>query len=146
MASSIYYGARRETPLTDTEAQHLDVILRRFDKTAEAERFDRLGKGLNWESFGLYELSRLETGDVLSGATKLPDNRAFALHKGASHWVATLNAIRRDVLPDATWSAQIDDQPLAWSHEHGWHDEASDGLASLWLGCLLSAPFRRFMR
>lgn len=30
--------------------------------------------------------------------------------------------------------------------EHGWHDNASDGLASLWLGCLLSSPFRLFAR
>ncbi|CAN5674196.1 hypothetical protein BH11PSE13_BH11PSE13_21970 [soil metagenome] len=145
MSMSLYYNAKREAPLTDLEVLRLGTILRSFDKADEIERNDRSGKGLNWESFSLYDAAGLDGGDVFAGATKLPDNKAFALHKGAKHWIGSLNQIRREVLPDATWSVQIEDKPLLWSEEHGWHDTASDGLASLWVGCFLSAPFRRFM-
>lgn len=146
MSFSIYYDAKRETPLAEEETQRVDVIVRAFDKHDEIERHEQSGKGLNWESFTLYDASDLQDGKVLAGATKLPDNKAFALHKGASHWVACLNRIRREVLADATWRVQIDDKELLWSDKSGWHDEASDGLAALWLGCLLSAPFRPFMK
>jgi hypothetical protein len=146
MSFSIYYSAKRDSPLTKTEMQRLGTVLRSFDKSSEVENYVHSGKGLNWESFTLYDAANLDEGDVVAGATKLPDNRAFAMHKGASHWVACLNQIRREVLPDAQWSVHIEDKSLLWSDESGWHDSASDGLASLWLGCLLSAPFRLFVR
>lgn len=146
MSFSIYYDARRDSPLTREEAQRRDAIVGAFDKIDEADRHAHSGKGLNWETFTLYKASELTGGKVLAGATKLPDNKAFALHKGASHWVGCLNRIRREVLPDARWSVSIDDRTLLWSDKSGWHDEASDGLATLWLGCLLSAPFRLFTK
>jgi len=146
MGFSIYYTAKRNTPLTGIEAQRIDAIVQSFDVTAEIERYAHSGKGLNWESFTLYEASGLTGEDVLSGSTALPDNKAFAMHKGALHWVDCLNKIRREVLPDARWSVQIEDDALLWDDKHGWHDKASDGLSSLWLGCLLSAPFRLFTR
>lgn len=146
MGFSLYYSAKRNRPLTEAEEQQVNAIVLAFDKSDEIDRYAHRGKGLNWEGFTLYDASDLDDGDVLDGSTKLPDNKAFALHKGARHWVACLNRIRREVLPDAEWSAQIDDTILLWSDEHGWHDEASDGLASLWVGCLLSAPFRAFTR
>jgi hypothetical protein len=146
MGFSIYYAAKRDTPLTHTEVAHIGMIVNSFDVADQIERYAQSGKGFNWESFTLYPTSRLTGEDVLSGATALPDNKAFAMHKGARHWVDCLNQIRREVLPDARWSAQIEDKPLLWDDKHGWHDEASDGLASLWLGCLLSAPFRLFTR
>lgn len=146
MGFSIYYTAKRDTPLTPIEVQRIDAIAQSFDVTAEIERYAHSGKGLNWESFTLYETSRLTGEDVLSGATALPDSKPFAMHKGARHWVNCLNRIRREVLADAGWSVQIEDKPLLWDDKHGWHDDASDGLASLWLGCLLSSPFRLFTR
>lgn len=146
MGLSIYYSAKRSTPLTHTEVAHIDMIVNAFDVAAEIERYAHSGKGLNWESFTLYPTIRLQGEDVLSGATALPDNKAFAMHKGARHWIGCLNRIRREVLPDAPWSVQIEDDELLWDDKHGWHDKTSDGLASLWLGCLLSAPFRLFSR
>lgn len=146
MGMSLYYDAKRERPLSETETERVDAIVSAFDKNADIERYAHSGKGLNWESFTLYPPSGLDAGVVLAGATGLPDNKAFALHKGATHWVACLNRIRREVLPDAQWTAQIDDKALSWDDKSGWHDQASDGLASLWLGCLLSAPMRLFIR
>jgi hypothetical protein len=35
---------------------------------------------------------------------------------------------------------------LTGEDKHVWHDDASDGLAPLWLGCLWSSPFRLFAR
>lgn len=72
------------------------------------------------------------------------DSASIALR--ARGWVGCLNRIRREVLPDARWSVSIDDRTLLWSDKSGWHYEASDGLATLWLGCLLSAPFRLFTK
>ena len=146
MGFSIYYTAKRNTPLTDIETQRIDAIVQSFDVTAEIDRYAHSGKGLNWESFTLYETSKLTGEDVLSGATALPDNKAFAMHKGARRWIDCLNQIRGEVLADAKWSVQIEDDALLWDDKYGWHDKASDGLASLWLGCLLSAPFRLFAR
>lgn len=146
MSISLYYDAKRQVGLSEPESQRLQAIVAEFDKTAEIERYAQSGKGLNWESFSLYAPAQLRDGKVLAGATKLPDNKAFAIHRGASHWVACLNRIRREVLPDAQWSVQVDDKELLWDEHSGWHDEASDGLATLWLGCLLSAPFRLFAR
>lgn len=68
------------------------------------------------------------------------------MHKGARHWVECLNRIRREVLADALWSVQIEDDALLWDDKHGWHDNASDGLAALWLSCLLSSALRPFTR
>jgi hypothetical protein len=146
MSISLYYDAKRDRPLSDAEIQRLNAIVAEFGKSAEIERYAASGKGLNWESFTLYDADGLRDGKVLAGATKLPDNKAFAVHKGARHWVDCLSRIRREVLADAVWSVQIDDKALSWDDKSGWHDEASDGLASLWLGCLLSAPFRLFAR
>ncbi|ALN84584.1 hypothetical protein LC55x_1293 [Lysobacter capsici] len=143
---SLYYDAKRDRRLNDVENRRLDAIVAEFGKSAEIERHEASGKGLNWESFTLYDADGLRDGKVLAGATKLPDNKAFAVHQGARHWVDCLNRIRREVLADAVWSVQIDDKALLWDDKSGWHDEASDGLASLWLGCLLSAPFRLFAR
>ncbi|KWS04234.1 hypothetical protein AZ78_1783 [Lysobacter capsici AZ78] len=143
---SLYYDAKRDRRLNDAENRRLDAIVAEFGKSAEIERHEASGKGLNWESFTLYDADGLRDGKVLAGATKLPDNKAFAVHQGARHWVDCLNRIRREVLADAVWSVQIDDKALLWDDNSGWHDEASDGLASLWLGCLLSAPFRLFAR
>lgn len=146
MSISLYYDAKRDRPLSDEEIRRVEAIVADFDKSAEIQRYEASGKGLNWESFTLYDAEPLRDGQVLAGATKLPDNKAFALHKGACHWVGCLNRIRREVLADAVWSVQLDDKALLWDDKSGWHDEASDGLASLWLGCLLSAPFRLFAR
>lgn len=146
MGFSIYYTAKRDTPLTPIEVQRIDAIVQSFEVTAEIERYAHSGKGFNWESFARYEKSRLAGEEVLSGATALPDNKPFAMHKGARHWVDCLNRIRREALSDAKWSVQIEDDALLWDDKHGWHDNASDGLASLWLGCLLSSPFRLFTR
>lgn len=132
--------------MNDAEQRRLDAIVAEFGKSAEIERYETSGKGLNWESFTLYDAHRLRDGQVVAGATKLPDNKAFAVHQGARHWIECLNRIRREVLADAAWSVQVDDKPLLWDDNSGWHDEASDGLASLWLGCLLSAPLRLFAR
>ena len=146
MGFSIYYTAKRDTPLTPIESQCIDAIAQSFDVIADIERYAHTGKGLNWESFTRYETSRLTGAEVFSGATALPDNKPFAMHKGARHWVECLNRIRREVLADAQWSVQIEDDALLWDDKHGWHDNTSDGLAALWLGCLLSSPLRLFTR
>lgn len=146
MSFNIYYRAKREHPLSEQETERLDSILRDFDKQSESERHERTGKGLNWANFTVYEASRLTDGNVFAGATTLPDNKAFAMHKGAHHWVRCLNRIRREVLPDADWSVEIEEKSLLWDDKNGWHDPSSDGLAELWMACLISAPFRFFMR
>ena len=142
MSISLYFEAKRPRPLSSDERTRLAAILAACDRTAEAEHHAQTGRGLNWEPLSFYPDDPDRPERILDGAIKLPDNRAFAVHTGARHWADTLARIRREVAPDAAWSAQIDESELRWSADKGWHDQASDGFAALWLGCLVSAPFR----
>ena len=146
MSMTLYYQASRPTPLTPNEEKALTDLMNIYSKEKEIEKYTQKKRGLNWEDFSAYDLDPETPEVVFSGSTSLPNNATFAPYKGARHWATCLNRIRREVLPDAEWSLSIDDNDLIWDDKNGWHDEASDGFASLWLGCLMTFPFRIFLR
>jgi len=146
MSMGLYYKACRLSPLAPNEEKALSELMNSYSKEKEIEKYIQEKRGLNWEDFSAYELDPELPEVIFSGSTNLPDNSTFAPYKGARHWVDCLNRIKREVLSDAEWSVSIDDSDLIWDEKFGWHDQASNGFASLWLGCLMTFPFRLFMR
>jgi len=122
MSISIYYRARRSTPLTRTESEGLAAIEREFSVDSEVENYLEVGAGLNWESFTFYEGEAVSGEDViLEGATKLPDNTDDAIMTGLVHWTHALANMRR-LLHDAVWQVSIEDHELSWNEAMGEYD------------------------
>src|SRR4051812_14100795 len=113
MSVSIYYTARRSTPLTSAERTTVSQIVQRYDIGDRLQEYFKTGQGLNWESFSVYD-PPTEPDLIFEGATKLPDNTEMALWEGVQHWSAALSEIRR-VLHDAAWHVHVDDHDLVWN-------------------------------
>lgn len=114
MSLSIYYTARRATPLTPAEQEEITAVEREFSVDNEVENYLQSGEGLNWESFTVYERDEATSEDVIfEGATALPDNTEDAIMIGIDHWTRALARIRR-ILHDAEWEVNFDDDGLLW--------------------------------
>lgn len=105
---SLYYTARRATPLTDAELTAVSQIV--DTSTANAPFAE--------EEEGLYLYDRLEPGTVLDGSTKMPtaDDRAVP---SLVHWLAAVTALRHAV-PDADWTFTLDDYEIEWDEHTGY--------------------------
>jgi hypothetical protein len=112
MSISIYYSAKRASPLTDQEKVTIQRILGEHSVDALLEKYLSTAEGLNWESFCLYD--KPSNGCILEGATKLPDNTEDATWLGVQHWCKALTALRR-AIKGADWSVQVEDHELQWS-------------------------------
>lgn len=108
MGVSLYYTARRATPLTDAEHAAVRQVVDSSNANAPFSR----------EEEGLYLYDRLEPGTVLDGSTKLPtaDERAVP---SLVHWLAAVTALRRAV-PDADWTFTLDDYEIEWDDHTGY--------------------------
>ncbi len=110
MSVSIYYTAKRSSPLTDPEEAAIHALVSKYSVDAQVEEYVRTGEGTNWESFRIYApAGRRDLGVVFEGATKLPDDTWL----GVQHWSRLLSEIRR-VLRDAQWHVHVDDHDLVW--------------------------------
>lgn len=105
---SLYYTARRATPLTDAELTAVGQVVDTYNANAPFS----LEEGLH-----LYD--RLESGTALDGSTKLPgsNDRAVA---SLVHWLAAVTALRGAV-PDADWTFSLDDYDIEWDDRTGYH-------------------------
>lgn len=118
MATSIYYTARRERPLTKEEQKNIDRLIQEYSVEKEISEYIESDKGLNWESFCIYDReSSNETGILIEGSTSLPDNSRKAMWEGFQHWSLLLSAIRCAIL-DAKWNVHVDDQELVWNEKY----------------------------
>jgi hypothetical protein len=106
---SLYYTARRATPLTDAERTAVSQVVDTYNANAP----------FSLEEEGLYLYDRLESGTVLDGSTKLPgaDDRAVP---SLVHWLAGVTALRSAV-PDASWTFTLDDYEIEWDDHAGYH-------------------------
>src|SRR5437763_10289770 len=112
MASSIYYTAKRPTPMTKSEKEIVDAIVRWCSVDKNIEKYLQSGEGLNWESFSVYD--KPSAPDVIfEGATKLPDNTKDASWTGVWHWCSMLSFIRL-VLHDADWRVAVENHKIKW--------------------------------
>jgi hypothetical protein len=120
MGGSIYYSARRNQPLTRSEATLVRIIVRTGSVDSKIEKYLATGEGLNWESFCLYE--KYASPDlVLEGATRLPDNAKDAIDEGAKHWCTVLTLLRL-AISDADWIVNIEDCPITWNAKEKRYD------------------------
>ena len=108
MSMSIYYEARRSTPLTDDERAQILSIEVRYSVEDRIEQYNQTGGGFNWESFCVYDPGNPTASDVIfEGATGLPTNSAEVIWEGIQHWCSALTEIR-GVLRDADWEVRVD--------------------------------------
>jgi|SRR5579884_1905509 len=114
MSISIYYQAKRGSSITESEKHAIARLCVRYSIDTQQREYLESGKGLNWESFAVYEITRGDT--IFEGATKLPDNTADAAWQGVRHWCNLLTKIRK-VLPDASWSVSVEDHAITWDEQ-----------------------------
>ena len=117
MSVSIYYLARRDTPLNESEEKRIAVVVGGYSVAAEIEEYGRTGSGWSGEDFGLYEAPFDAPDTVVEGSTKLPLDSEEAFEEAVRHWCRALSELRR-IIPDADWHVHIDDYTIEW-------DEAS---------------------
>jgi len=114
MSISIYYTARRSTPINEAERTQIAAIEQQHAVERHIEEYHQTGEGHNWESFCVYDPNDPSEPDVVfEGATKLPDNSEDAVWEGLQHWCAALTEIRK-VIPDADWHVHVDDHDIQW--------------------------------
>ncbi|MGZ3145298.1 hypothetical protein ACVDFE_25520 [Lentzea chajnantorensis] len=109
MGVSLYYTARRATPLTDAEVTAVGQAVDTHNANAP----------FSAEEEGLFLYDQLESGTVLNGSTKMPgaDDRAVP---SLVHWLAAVTALRHAV-PDADWTFTLDDHEIEWDDQAGYH-------------------------
>ncbi|GAB7533228.1 hypothetical protein PS3A_56440 [Pseudomonas sp. 3A(2025)] len=110
MSISIYYSAKRKTPLSPAEIAEATEIIGRFSVDQSILDYLASGEGLNWESLDV-QVNRM--ADVFSGSTKLPDNTEDATWVGVQHWCQCLSHLR-SALPDCEWRVAVEDHEIHW--------------------------------
>ena len=124
MSFSIYYSARRPTPLSDQEQEEVRKVLTRYCVDSRVKRFAESGEGLNWQPFGVLDSKDFSAADVVfEGSTLLPDNTEEAFSAGVVHWCNSLSALRR-IIHKAMWSVRVEDQEIAWDYQNDRYDPA----------------------
>ncbi len=113
MSVSLYYTAKRPTPITRQEQNSCQAI---------AERYDRdYPFGELYEGFCIYgQEAHKEKDDenvILDGATKLPPDEDTGLCMQILDWWLDCLAELADTLTGAQWDVHLDDMDLRWSDE-----------------------------
>ncbi|MGW2178102.1 hypothetical protein ACWCXX_08465 [Streptomyces sp. NPDC001732] len=110
MSVSIYYSARRATPLTEIESAAVERLV-----TARAESFPYDDE----ESLYLYDLDDVDRDDeLLTGSTKLPADPDRWLPVTA-HVLDSVTELRRAV-QGAEWHVHMDDSDIPWDENEGY--------------------------
>jgi hypothetical protein len=102
MSVSIYYSAKRSTPLTPAEAAAIADVTLRFNETSPTPG----GEGLTMLTWTKNDLCVL-----LENSIQLPNGeKAF---EAVPHWVRALTEIR-NLIPGADWHVNLDDFEFPW--------------------------------
>ncbi len=113
MSVSLYYTARRATPITLQEQNNCDEIAKRYD---EQYPFGEL-----YEGFCIYDWDMPEEGKdeyiILDGATKLPPDADTELWMNILGWWLECLTELADMLIGAQWNVHLDDMDFKWSEE-----------------------------
>jgi hypothetical protein len=115
MGISIYYDVKRAYPLTDEENNIIEKIVEKYN----AEKEKKFKKG---EDFYIYEYDKDESEKIFSGSTGLAMSfiNPMITAKCCIFWAKCLTEIR-NIVKDAEWSVQMDEDELIWDEEKGWH-------------------------
>ncbi|WP_405899642.1 hypothetical protein OG242_21060 [Streptomyces sp. NBC_00727] len=109
MSVSLYYTARRATPLSGPEPAAVTRVV-----TARQASFPYEDE----ESLYVYEPQAAEPETVLSGSTKMPFDPGRLLPVVA-HVLDSVTELRR-ALPDAEWHVHMDDLDIEWDEAKGY--------------------------
>ncbi|MEU9793776.1 hypothetical protein AB0E27_24640 [Streptomyces sparsogenes] len=109
MGVSLYYHARRSTPLTEAEAAEVQRITAARQASSPYE---------DEESLYLYDHGASEPDEILTGSTKLP-RAPDRLLPVVAHVLDSVTELRR-ALPDADWQVHIDDLDIPWEGDRGY--------------------------
>ncbi|MFL1376614.1 hypothetical protein [Nocardiopsis protaetiae] len=132
MGVSLYYSAKRGTPLT---AEERATVERLVDEGEQALREEALELFPTWHETGevpleyrspaevfeglwLYEEEHLSDGQVLAGSSKMPPPVCGVepLLAQLRHYLDALTRMRR-ALPDAHWHVHADDAEIPWGED-----------------------------
>ncbi|MFF8773509.1 hypothetical protein [Kitasatospora sp. NPDC015120] len=109
MSVSIYYSARRATPLTEAETASVEQAL-----AAHAASFPFSDE----EGVAPYDYDETEPDELVCGATKLPSDPSRLLPV-MTEVLSTLSALRR-ALPGTEWDVHMDDLDVPWDEADGY--------------------------
>ena len=115
MSFSLYYEAKRPTPLTSQEQLTCQQIINKFSSQYP---FD-----IKIEDFTLYPYDK--TDIVFNGSTKLPDSDPQLMYEVATYWLNCLTEIT-NILPSCQWSVTFEEVPLIFDFIQGWRFPADD--------------------
>ena len=107
MGVSIYYSAKRPTPLSEEENKEVQSIIKKHNETFPYKD----------EAETLYFYDEIEPEYILDGSTKLNLDNETILLKSIDYWLKALTELTL-LLPDAIWSVSIDDNDANWIDEH----------------------------
>lgn len=108
MGISVYYRARRNQPLSDTEQQAVDTIIEKYNN-----RFKYSEKA---ELFSLYDDDPNAPDVILDGSVGIIHSfNPFALNYNIRHWLNCLGEIRAAVA-GAEWHVHLDDLDAKWKN------------------------------
>ncbi|MDO6406537.1 hypothetical protein [Pantoea phytobeneficialis] len=107
MSVSIYYSAKRNSPITTAENVSLLAIADMFN-----QGFPYKNEG---ETLSFYRKPSEEY--ILEGATKLPYCDETIIVESVIYWLKALTHLT-SALPTAVWEVQIDDCPASWVDDH----------------------------
>ncbi|MER5711370.1 hypothetical protein [Streptomyces sp. NPDC002122] len=109
MSVSLYYSARRTTPLTEAESASVARVVAAH--TASFPYDDE-------ESLDLYDPDASEPEEIIAGSTKMPFDPGH-LMPVIAHVLDSVTELRRAV-PDAEWRVHMDDLDVPWDETEGY--------------------------
>ncbi|MFI9741103.1 hypothetical protein [Streptomyces sp. NPDC052494] len=109
MSVSLYYSARRTTPLTEAESASVARVV--ADHMASFPYDDE-------ESLDLYDPDASEPEEIIAGSTKMPFDPGH-LMPVIAHVLDSVTELRRAV-PDAEWRVHMDDLDVPWDETEGY--------------------------
>ncbi|MFI8438800.1 hypothetical protein ACIGJO_34745 [Streptomyces sp. NPDC079020] len=109
MSVSLYYSARRDTPLSPAETTAVQRIVSARGATYPYD---------DEEGLHLYDTGGDEPEQILAGSTKLTFEPA-RLFPQLGHLLGSMTELRRAV-PEAAWHVAIDDADVEWDERAGY--------------------------
>ncbi|THA73055.1 hypothetical protein E6R60_25710 [Streptomyces sp. A0642] len=109
MSVSLYYHARRATPLSEGESASVERVV-----AAHLASFPYGDE----ESLYLYEGAAPQPGEIVAGSTKMPSD-PDRLMPVIVRVLDSVTELRR-ALPDAEWHVHLDDLDVPWDGEEGY--------------------------
>ena len=112
MSNTVYGSADLKLALTAEEAKKLTVILAKFSKDSEVEKYVQTGIGFSGESFSFYD--PIKKGAVrIEGSAALPVDDENEMMGAFSHWLELLTEVR-NTLGRGDWHVHMDDYDVNW--------------------------------